>query len=232
LLDNPRLVHQFVSLERRQTRFGKDRVDHPQYGGADDLCNSAAGAAVLVATDRRPGLVRSSDLLTEGAPLPLPEFAMGVFATVAVSKAGIAAVVYVAPAFIEGGLHILDYDCAPLSGDTFSGIVARVTELGRGCRVPRDTSIALYVAPELVRTLMVAGYTADEIPEHLLDVEALLVPAATHIAAGNAKLCKPAHEKAKTSPFGGALDFRGGDTGDDPLRRAALWAIALGLDPQ
>jgi hypothetical protein len=60
----------------------------------------------------------------------------------------------------------------------------------------------------------------------------LLVPAATHIAAGSVKLCEPAHEKAKTSPFGGALDFRGGDTGDDPLRRVALWAIALGLDPQ
>jgi hypothetical protein len=46
------------------------------------------------------------------------------------------------------------------------------------------------------------------------------------------KICEPAHEKAKTSPFGGALDLKGGDGGDDPLRRAALWAIALTLDPQ
>ena len=48
LLDNKRLVHQFASLERRTSRIGKDRIDHPDRGGADDLCNAAAGALVLV----------------------------------------------------------------------------------------------------------------------------------------------------------------------------------------
>jgi len=45
LLDNPRLVAQFASLERRTSRAGKDAIDHPP-GGHDDLCNAAAGAVV------------------------------------------------------------------------------------------------------------------------------------------------------------------------------------------
>ena len=48
LLDNPRLVTQFKSLERRTSPIGKDRVDHGP-GGFDDLCNSAALAMVLAA---------------------------------------------------------------------------------------------------------------------------------------------------------------------------------------
>ena len=45
LIDSKRLVMQFASLERRTMPGGKDRVDHG-IGGADDLCNSAAGALV------------------------------------------------------------------------------------------------------------------------------------------------------------------------------------------
>jgi hypothetical protein len=48
LVDNARLIHQFAGLERRTSRVGRDLVDHMP-GGADDLCNSAAGALVLVA---------------------------------------------------------------------------------------------------------------------------------------------------------------------------------------
>ena len=51
LIDNPRLTHQFASLERRTSRIGKDRVDHGP-NGADDAANSAAGALVLVAANR------------------------------------------------------------------------------------------------------------------------------------------------------------------------------------
>ncbi len=54
LLDHPRLVHQFVSLERRTSSVGKDRIDHGP-GGFDDLCNSAAGA--LVGCSHDPGAI-------------------------------------------------------------------------------------------------------------------------------------------------------------------------------
>jgi hypothetical protein len=52
LLDNKRLASQFMSLERRTSSIGKDKVDHGP-GGHDDLCNSAAGAMVLAAGGRR-----------------------------------------------------------------------------------------------------------------------------------------------------------------------------------
>jgi hypothetical protein len=46
LVDNKKLVTQFVSLERRTSPSGKDRIDHGDRGH-DDLCNAASGAAVL-----------------------------------------------------------------------------------------------------------------------------------------------------------------------------------------
>jgi hypothetical protein len=45
ILDDKRLVAQFVGLERRTGRSGKDSIDHAP-GAKDDLCNSVAGALV------------------------------------------------------------------------------------------------------------------------------------------------------------------------------------------
>jgi hypothetical protein len=67
LLDNPRLVHQFASLERRTSRLGKDRVDHGP-SGADDVANSAAGALVLAVSKRGP--MRISDAMLARAHQP------------------------------------------------------------------------------------------------------------------------------------------------------------------
>ncbi len=52
LLDNPRLVGQLCSLERRTARGGRDTVDHAP-GAHDDVANAAAGALVL-ATAKAP----------------------------------------------------------------------------------------------------------------------------------------------------------------------------------
>jgi hypothetical protein len=49
ILDNPKLISQFASLERKTSPIGKDRIDHGP-GGHDDLCNSAALAMVLATT--------------------------------------------------------------------------------------------------------------------------------------------------------------------------------------
>lgn len=47
LLDVPRLAAQFVGLERRTARGGKDSIDHgPGSKAHDDVCNAAAGALV------------------------------------------------------------------------------------------------------------------------------------------------------------------------------------------
>ena len=49
LLDVRRLLAQFIGLERKTARAGKDSIDHGP-SGHDDVCNSAAGALVLAAT--------------------------------------------------------------------------------------------------------------------------------------------------------------------------------------
>ena len=47
LLDNPRLISQFMNLERRTTRSGRDAIDHPPQGH-DDVANAVAGALVAL----------------------------------------------------------------------------------------------------------------------------------------------------------------------------------------
>lgn len=68
LLDNPRLVHQLISLERRAARSGHDTVDHPT-GGHDDLANAACGCIVALAG--QPGaIVFSPSLRSKIASMP------------------------------------------------------------------------------------------------------------------------------------------------------------------
>ena len=45
LLDHRRMRQQFLALERRTTRGGKDTIDHPPQGH-DDIANACAGAAL------------------------------------------------------------------------------------------------------------------------------------------------------------------------------------------
>jgi hypothetical protein len=51
LLDSPRLVAQFVGLERRTARSGKDSVDHAP-GAHDDVANAVAGVIAELAGNR------------------------------------------------------------------------------------------------------------------------------------------------------------------------------------
>ncbi|WP_429912888.1 hypothetical protein [Glycocaulis sp.] len=52
LLDNPRLLSQLTSLERKTARGGRDSIDHAP-GAHDDVINAAAGA-LLAAAKQRP----------------------------------------------------------------------------------------------------------------------------------------------------------------------------------
>jgi hypothetical protein len=230
LLDHPRMAAQFIGLERRVARSGKDSIAEPP-NAHDDIANSVAGVLVGLDLDRRPAMVRQADLLgVDGGPLPLPTSrCLGIMATLAVSRTGMAAEVYVGIIF-RGPALVLDYEIGPLSGTLFEQIMSRLAELAGSTHAQHIAG--LWVQPDFVRQAYVVGIVADPIPEQFLDADLLFLPAAGHIAAGRGKLCEPAHVKAQTCPFGGALDFRGGDGGDDPLRRAALWAIALSLDPQ
>jgi hypothetical protein len=51
LLDSPRMITQFVGLERRTSRGGRDSIDHAP-GGHDDVANAVAGAAWLASASK------------------------------------------------------------------------------------------------------------------------------------------------------------------------------------
>jgi hypothetical protein len=54
LLDDPRLVAQLLSLERRTGGSGKDSISHPR-DGRDDVANACAGSLVHAACRGQPG---------------------------------------------------------------------------------------------------------------------------------------------------------------------------------
>lgn len=62
LLDLPKLGAQFVGLERRTARGGRDSIDHPP-GGKDDIANAVAGALLATAGASVSALERARVLL-------------------------------------------------------------------------------------------------------------------------------------------------------------------------
>jgi hypothetical protein len=64
-----RLVNQICGLERRVARSGKDSIDHGP-GGHDDLANSVAGVADLIASRAQPVIVTSAVLARAHAMRP------------------------------------------------------------------------------------------------------------------------------------------------------------------
>jgi hypothetical protein len=64
LLDQPGLVAEFLALDRRVARGGRESIDHPR-GGRDDVANAVAGA--VVAATRPPSFTL---LTTEVPPAP------------------------------------------------------------------------------------------------------------------------------------------------------------------
>jgi len=71
LLDNDRLLRQFVSLERRTSRAGKDSIDHPR-GLHDDVANAVAGAIVLASI--KPAIWRPKTIIKLPDPSPPRSF--------------------------------------------------------------------------------------------------------------------------------------------------------------
>jgi hypothetical protein len=53
LLDCPKCITQFATLERKTSPAGRDQVNHPP-GGRDDMCNACAGAVVAASSAPAP----------------------------------------------------------------------------------------------------------------------------------------------------------------------------------
>ncbi len=229
LLESPRLSAQLVSLERRTARSGRDSVDHSP-GGHDDLVNAAAGVLVQLDLDRRPAMVRVAALTVNGAPHPLPTTCMCHFAVMAMGKDGTAATIYAART-LTGDVPLLltDFAVAPLDGMTLGAVASRLRDLTAECR-PFYGTLGAFLPAEMHQQARLAGLLPHDVTEAMEDAEALALAVAVHVGAGKVKITDLLSEKAKSSPFAAALDFRPGDKVDTPLRVAALQAIALALN--
>jgi hypothetical protein len=228
LLDNLRLAAQLVGLERRTARSGRDSIDHAP-GGHDDLANAVAGVLVGLDLDRRPALIRANDLLVDGAPARPPVLVDAVFATMVVNDRGTAAVVFAAfSQFLPPPLLLLDFEVTGLSASLWSDTAAKLCALAHTHRARYGAR--LFVPEALAPSARTAGVPVMPIPRELDDAGELALAAAGYVAAGQVKASALVTDKARTAPFRGALDFRGGDAADDPLRLAAVVAIVLALE--
>jgi hypothetical protein len=224
LLDNPRLAAQLAGLERRTSRQGRDSIDHSP-GGHDDLANVCAGVLVGLDLDRRPALVRQSDMLVAGQPVRIPDVISTFVATLCVDKSGMCASVRAAKTLYGScSLIICDFDAGPLH----HGALNALTDFGQFATRCRNGTLA--VVPEgFAVNGSFNGCMAIEIIDGRLP-ELQLLAAARWIHSGAVKLGPLAQEKARGLPFGAALDFRAGENVDDPLRCAILTTIAISLE--
>jgi hypothetical protein len=224
LLDHHRLAAQLVGLERRTSRQGKDSIDHSP-GGHDDLVNSVAGVLVGLDLDRRPALVKQSDMLDAGKPVEIPNVVSTFVAALSVDQAGMCAAVRAAKT-VHGAcsLIILDFEAGPLHHEVLKGL----TDFGQFAARCRNGILA--VVPEgFAADGSFNGCRAIEIIDGRLP-ELQLLAAARWIHSGAVKLGSLAQEKARLLPFGAALDFRAGENIDDPLRCAILTTIAVAFE--
>jgi hypothetical protein len=231
LLDHPRMAAQFVGLERRTARSGKDSIAEPP-GAHDDICNSVAGVLVGLDLDRRVPLIRSDDMLANGQAVALPRVCDLLVAILASDQTGQCAVTYWAYSPHVGyRLTLADFDTAPLSSSLFSGIALRLKELATECR-PRRGEVLFCTAEPLARQASARGIMAEVVPLPLIaDPARLAMAAAGHVMDGRMKIGTAAHKRAESSPLRGQLDLRGGDAPDaSPLRLALLAGIAVCLD--
>jgi hypothetical protein len=224
LLDNHRLAAQLVGLERRTSRQGKDSIDHSP-GGHDDLINSVGGVLVGLDLDRRPALVKPSDMLDAGKPIIIPDVISIFVAALCIDKTGQYGSVRAAKTLYgPHGLIILDIEAGPLHSGALNGLT-NFSQFACRCR-----SGTLAIVPEgFASNGSFNGCRAIEIIDGRLP-ELQLLSASRMIANGSVKLGPLAFEKAKGLPFGAALDFRAGENVDDPLRCVILTAIAVAFE--
>jgi hypothetical protein len=224
LLDNPRLAAQLVGLERRTARSGRDTVDHTP-GGHDDLANVVAGVLVGLDLDRRPALVKQSDMLDAGKPVKIPDVIGTFVAVLCVDKTGMCASVRAAKTVCGPcSLIILDFEAGPLHSGALNGLT-NFTQFECRCR----NGILAIVPEGFAAGGSFNGCRAIEIIDGRLP-ELQLLSAARMIDRGSVKLGPLAEEKARGLPFGAALDFRAGENIDDSLRCAILTTIAVAFE--
>lgn len=218
LLDNPRLVNQIASLERRTARGGRDSIDHPP-GAHDDLANAAAIALVRAALIAQPTLWRADALLQNGQAAPWPASAESIFATVAADETGCHWCLWGRDRSFGGApLALIDYDRQPFSRDLIVALAARIISEATTAHAPSRMIYAQSaLATEIIAIVTDAALAAisgasaslrdfnvavryDDIDELLRDRDALLLSGASAIGAGKCKMTITAVERSRTLP--------------------------------
>jgi hypothetical protein len=229
LLDNPRVSFQLASLERHVTKFGRDRVSAPS-GGADDLANAVAGAAVNAVADG-PALVKNASVFA--AAVPMPERAQHVFSATVIGQDGMVATAFFATNSIALGWNkdecfLLDCTLGPLGVDTVYTLTARLTEL-RGSIGPGFCSA--WVTRPLEQQVKMDGYPSEIFDEtRRLDLPMLAVQFSSLVHAGQFKIVRELTAKARTMPLAAALSFRPNERiEDNTLRLAIIEGARLGM---
>ena len=222
LLDSLRLRAQLTGLERRTARSGQDSIDHGP-GAHDDLANAVAGVLVGLDLDRRPPLVKLSDVLADGKSLALPPFCHVVFAYVAVNEANVG-VIFAGAEQFKPPLYILDALAEPFHSGFFADVMARLKALPTAC-----AARGVFAPLSLKRHFEGSGIVAQTPPDWF-DAEESLIYAAESVGAGRVRFCAPVIEKMKHQTIGAALAFKAGDKVETALREALIGAICLKYD--
>jgi hypothetical protein len=247
LLDLPPMIGQFAALERRNTRGGRDSIDHP-IGVHDDLANVVAGALVLAASASVPALWRNDALLVEDAPVAWPRRTDGVFASVMADESGVAILYWACDRNFGGPpLTLIDFDQQAFSPGLFAAIRDRVhTEARAAHALPglfTSVALAAQISTEFGAEMLnfftagdLAGARAIDLTvegcadQLLRDREALLLLAAAQIGTGRVKIAAPAHTRSMSHPSPLSDLSPGAPT--TAATDAALVAIGSTIDPK
>jgi hypothetical protein len=216
LLDHPRLISQFLGLERKTTRgSGKETIDSAP-GAHEDLANAAAGA-LLKSVRAAPSLWHPEAL---GEAVPLPRATM-VFAVLTADSHGAATVFFARDFIVRDRVVLLEARKMPFSAGLFADIAGRLAELATACRTCVH---ALFTVEPLAQEAARRGcrVAEEDIGDLLKDPAALALSVAQHIANGRVRVTSNTLAAAP-----GILDA---SKTEDPLRVAALCGIALALD--
>jgi hypothetical protein len=187
---------------------------------------------VNILEDRRPALVKPADMAAPShlAAYQPPLKSAYIVSVLAVDERGMAAYVIAAQDQASpNALFICDFAVQPMSRTVFAFIGEKMDGPVKLCRATYGAS--LFVRDDLVAQARHAGVWTQPIPKEFRAEERLL-SVAGHVSSGMVLITSAVLEKAKTSPFAGALNLRAAENVDDPLRNALVSVIALCLDNQ
>jgi hypothetical protein len=224
LLDNPKLVAQFVGLDRSIAKSGKESIGHA-HGMHDDLANAVAGMLTQLTGKYDLVLTRYNDFLTAGAPVETSaRNCAAMFAVLTMDKEGRAAVGYFAVTKIRPcALVLVDFETGIYKLSVHDRIMARMDELTTAHGL---NEYCIFTTSALAADAQARGYNVLSLIK-LEGREDLGAVAESYVSGGRVKIGAGAYAKSRTEPL--SLDFRYGKT-DDPLKQAMIYGAVAGLD--